>query len=89
MKPLHKGPLGTHVAKGRRPGDHDEPESSLSVGCVLECTKNLLQSNSLIGLLVNTLPHNAVSLEKWIRNGLGRSNKKVAAFGRLLSKYKI
>ena len=44
-------------------------ESSLSIGCILESVKVLLQGDNLLGSLVNGFPHDTVgSLSKLLKN---------------------
>lgn len=43
---------------------HNLTESSLGISCVLESTKNFLQSQGLLGFFVDALPDNAVGLVK-------------------------
>lgn len=35
-------------------------ECALSISCILKCIKVLLKSNDLLGLLINSFPHNTI-----------------------------
>ena len=44
--------------------EHDFTEGSLSISGVLECIKDLFQSNGFARFLVGSLPHNTIGLRR-------------------------